>query len=105
MFALGIYDKLTPGALTGGRHVAGTGTMSVDGTVGPIGGIQQKMIAAPAATAPRCSSSRRQLHRGRAAAPDGLRLVRVDSLRTATDALETLDKDGDAATLPTCPVG
>jgi len=39
---LGIIDVLTPGSLTGGRHVATTGAISIDGVVGPIGGIRQK---------------------------------------------------------------
>ena len=34
MFALGIIDKLTPGDLTGGKHIAGTGEIGPDGTVG-----------------------------------------------------------------------
>ena len=42
MFALGIIDKLTPANLTGGRFIAGTGEIEADGTVDPIGGIQQK---------------------------------------------------------------
>ncbi|MGH3472097.1 MAG: YlbL family protein [Nocardioidaceae bacterium] len=46
MFSLAIYDMLTPGPLTDDRFIAGTGTMSVDGVVGPIGGIQQKMAGA-----------------------------------------------------------
>jgi Lon-like protease len=46
MFSLAIYDMLTPGALTGGRNIAGTGTISTDGTVGAIGGIQQKIAGA-----------------------------------------------------------
>ena len=46
MFALGIVDMLTPGNLTGGRFVAGTGEIAADGTVSPIGGIQQKMVGA-----------------------------------------------------------
>ena len=46
MFALAIYDKLTPGSLTGGKKIAGTGEMAPDGTVGPIGGIRQKMAGA-----------------------------------------------------------
>ena len=46
MFALGIVDKLTPGSLTGGAHVAGTGTIDDAGHVGTIGGIPQKMIGA-----------------------------------------------------------
>ncbi len=46
MFSLGIYDKLTPGSLSGGKFVAGTGTIDVSGAVGPIGGIQQKIAGA-----------------------------------------------------------
>lgn len=46
MFALSIYDTLTPGSLTSGGAVAGTGTISADGRVGEIGGIQQKIVGA-----------------------------------------------------------
>lgn len=46
MFALAVYDKLTDGELTGGEDVAGTGTISDTGEVGPIGGIRQKLYAA-----------------------------------------------------------
>lgn len=46
MFALTIYDLLTPGSLTGGKSVAGTGTIDADGVVGEIGGIGQKMVGA-----------------------------------------------------------
>jgi len=46
MFAVGIIDKLTPGFLNGGKNVAGTGTIDGQGKVGPIGGIQQKMVGA-----------------------------------------------------------
>lgn len=46
MFALGLIDKLTPGELNGGKHVAGTGTITALGTVGAIGGIRQKMYGA-----------------------------------------------------------
>lgn len=46
MFALGIMDTLTPGPLTGGHTVSGTGTIDGEGTVGPIGGLPQKMWGA-----------------------------------------------------------
>lgn len=46
MFALGTIDTLTPGAMTGGEHIAGTGTITSEGLVGPIGGIRQKMHGA-----------------------------------------------------------
>jgi Lon-like protease len=48
MFTLGLYDRLTPGDLTGGRTIAGTGTIDCSGRVGPIGGIVQKVAAASA---------------------------------------------------------
>ncbi|MEI7779919.1 MAG: PDZ domain-containing protein [Actinomycetes bacterium] len=51
MFALGIIDRLTPGPVNGGGFVAGTGTISPDGTVGAIGGIGQKVVAARVAGA------------------------------------------------------
>ena len=46
MFSMGIYDVLTPGSLTGGKVIAGTGEIDEDGNVGAIGGIQQKLVAA-----------------------------------------------------------
>src|SRR5690606_53351 len=46
MFALGIVDELTPGPLTGGNDIAGTGTIDATGAVGPIGGIRQKLYGA-----------------------------------------------------------
>ncbi|MFC5448297.1 SepM family pheromone-processing serine protease [Paenibacillus aestuarii] len=46
MFSLEIYNQLTPDDITKGHKIAGTGTIDPDGTVGPIGGIQHKIIAA-----------------------------------------------------------
>ncbi len=51
MFATAIYDTMTPGSLTGGKSVAGTGTIDAEGHVGPIGGIQQKIAGAEEAGA------------------------------------------------------
>lgn len=51
MMTLALYDQLTPDDLTGGRKVAGTGTIGCDGGVGPIGGIEQKVAGAEAAGA------------------------------------------------------
>lgn len=51
MFTLEIYDQLTEGDLAKGHKIAGTGTISSDGTVGPIGGIDQKVVAADKAGA------------------------------------------------------
>jgi PDZ domain-containing protein len=51
MFTLTVYNLVTPGDLTGGRRIAGTGTINLDGKVGPIGGVEQKVAAAEAAGA------------------------------------------------------
>lgn len=51
MMALSIIDVLTPGGITGGKKIAGTGTVDVDGNVGEIGGINLKIEAAEAAGA------------------------------------------------------
>jgi Lon-like protease len=51
MFSLEIYNQLTKEDLTKGYQIAGTGTISPDGTIGPIGGIEQKIIAADKAGA------------------------------------------------------
>ena len=102
MFSLAIYDTLTPGSLTGDAAVAGTGTMSEDGSVGPIGGIQQKIVGARDDGAElflvppdNCADALQ--------APNGdMRLVRADTMHDAVEALETWVDDPDA-TLPTCP--
>lgn len=44
-FTLALIDELTEGDLTGGRDIAVTGTIRLDGTVGPIGGLEQKVSA------------------------------------------------------------
>ncbi|KQR06362.1 signal protein PDZ [Arthrobacter sp. Leaf145] len=102
MFALGIVDNLTPGDLTGGKHIAGTGTITADGNVGAIGGIAQKMIGARQhgatmflAPAANCSDVVGHV-------PDGLQVVKVETLADATAAVERLGSGQDTAGLPTC---
>ena len=46
IFALAVIDKLEPGDLTGGLTVAGSGSITADGDIGPIGGVRQKLYAA-----------------------------------------------------------
>ncbi|GAB2670849.1 YlbL family protein [Kribbella swartbergensis] len=99
-FALAIYDKLTPGPLLAGRHVAGTGTIDALGQVGAIGGIQQKIAGAKddGATiflvpAPNCEAA---LH----ADVEGIQLVKISTLSEAISALEAIGKGTGA--VPTC---
>ncbi|HEX6920660.1 MAG TPA: PDZ domain-containing protein [Actinomycetes bacterium] len=101
MFALGIVDKLTPGALTGGRYVAGTGTIDDTGKVGPIGGITQKLLGAHDAGASVFLVPADDCEQAVKTAPEGLRLVKVDTLATAVDALDAL-RAGRTAQVPTC---
>jgi PDZ domain-containing protein len=90
MFALAIIDKLTPTNLTGGKFIAGTGEIEVDGNVDPIGGIQQKMVAARAAGATIFLTPASNCADAAGAVPAGLRLVKVSTLRGALAALKAL---------------
>lgn len=101
MFALGIIDTLTPGDLTGGRHIAGTGEISVDGTVGPIGGIRQKMRGARGAGAEWFLAPADNCDEVRDNVPDGLTDVRVATLAQAQDAVKAIAA-GKASSLPHC---
>ncbi|MGH8893803.1 MAG: YlbL family protein [Actinomycetes bacterium] len=90
MFALGIVEKLTPGSLTGGAHIAGTGTIDDAGSVGDIGGITQKMIGAHDAGATVFLAPPGNCEEARRTKPDGMRLVRAETLASAVAALETI---------------
>jgi len=89
-FTLGIVDKLTPGDLTGGRTVAGTGTIDGFGNVGPIGGIQQKIAAAAKVGATVFLAPASECADASKAAPRSMTLVKVDTLATAVGALESI---------------
>jgi PDZ domain-containing protein len=101
MFALGIVDKLTPGSLTGGKYIAGTGTIDDQGTVGEIGGITQKMNGARHNGATVFLSPTENCAQAKATKPDGLRLVKVHTLADAVSALDDL-RAGRTADLPHC---
>ena len=51
MMALNVYNNLIPEDITNSLVIAGTGTIEIDGSVGPVGGIKQKVIAAKRAGA------------------------------------------------------
>jgi PDZ domain-containing protein len=87
MFALGIIDKLTPGQLTGGRVIAGTGTIDAKGNVGAIGGIQMKTIGARRAGATVFLAPAGNCAEAKANQPAGLELAKVNTLQDALNAL------------------
>ena len=101
MMSLAIFDTLTPGSLTNGRDIAGTGTITAAGEVGPIGGIQQKIAAARDAgvdlflvPADNCDSIG-------GVDPDGMRLARVSTMHEAVGVIEDW-ADDTSTELPTC---
>lgn len=102
MFALGIIDLLTPGSINGGRHVAGTGTISPDGSVGAIGGIAQKMVAARDAGAVLFLAPKDNCGDVLGHVPAGLTVVAVGSL---TDAINAISAWRAGVSVPSCSSG
>ena len=88
MFTLGIVDKLTTGNLNGGKHVAGTGTISPEGKVGAIGGIAQKMAGARNAGAELFLAPDTNCNEVVNHIPDGLTVAKVSTLTDAVAATE-----------------
>jgi Lon-like protease len=90
MFALGIIDKISHADLTGGRFIAGTGEIEANGTVDPIGGIQQKMVGAREAGATVFLAPASNCPDTAGAVPAGLRVVKVYTLSGAIADLNAL---------------
>lgn len=102
VFALTIIDKLEPGDMTGGKRIAGTGQIAEDGTVSPIGGARQKVVAANEAgveyflsPAGNCAEA------AQAAKGLDMKVVRVDTLDTAVNAIDAMTND-DIGTVTLC---
>nr|WP_169582794.1 S16 family serine protease [Microbacterium sp. MF43] len=102
MFALGIIDTLTPDQLNGGEQFAGTGTITADGEVGPIGGIRQKLWGAKDAGAEWFLAPEANCDEVVGHVPDGLQVFAVETLDDALSALETVRDGGEVDALPTC---
>ena len=103
IFSLGVYDTLTPGSLTGGTDIAGTGTITAKGSVGPIGGIQQKIVAAADAGAKiflvppaNCDSAL-----SADVTEDEIKLVKAPTMHSAVKSLQAYARD-PSAELPAC---
>jgi Lon-like protease len=99
MFALAVVDKLTPGELTGGRFVAGTGVIDAAGSVDPINGVPFKMRRAYDEGATVFLVPAANCEEAVATNPGELQLVRVETLHSAVLALAAL-QDGRPA--PSC---
>ncbi|MEU1214344.1 S16 family serine protease [Streptomyces sp. NPDC005790] len=102
-FSLGIIDKLagdgSGGDLTGGRTVAGTGTIEADGAVGAVGGVSLKTQAARRDGATVFLVPKAECKQAKAERPDGLRLIPVTTLKGAVSSLRALDQGGK---VPSC---
>lgn len=105
MFALAIIDELTPGAMTGGKHVAGTGEIDPAGNVGPIGGARQKVAASTAQGAKLFLSPADNCAEViKAADQSKITVARIDTLDDAQNAVEQYAA-GDTSDLTKCSAG
>lgn len=95
LFSLGIIDKLggggSGGDLTGGRVIAGTGTIDASGTVGAVGGVPLKTQAARRDGATVFLVPQAECADAKAELPKGLRLIPVKTLNGAVNALTALE--------------
>lgn len=101
MMSLAIFDTLTPGSLTDGADVAGTGTITPAGEVGPIGGIQQKIAAARDAGVDLFFVPADNCDGVGGVDPGDMRLARATTMHRAVETLSDWVAD-PAAPLPSC---
>ncbi|MFF8278219.1 S16 family serine protease [Streptomyces lateritius] len=105
LFSLGIVDKLAGdgagGDLTGGRTIAGTGTIEPDGTVGAVGGVSLKTQAAGRDGASVFLVPKAECSEAEAELPQGMRLIPVSTLNDAVSSLKALER-GQEAQIPSC---
>lgn len=100
MFSLAVYDTLTPGSLTDGAVIAGTGTIDDAGNIGPIGGIAQKIVGAGDAGAQLFFVPKDNCSDVKGIDTD-MELVKATTMHGALDSLEAWTADHDAD-LPRC---
>ncbi|MDY6055152.1 PDZ domain-containing protein [Micrococcus sp.] len=102
MFSLAVIERLTPGAMTGGERIAGTGTVDADGHVGPIGGIAQKVQGAADAGARVFLAPAENCAELAGRVPEGITVYAVDTLHTARGVVEAVGRDESPQGVPTC---
>jgi PDZ domain-containing protein len=103
MFSLSIIDLLSEGALNGGKYVAGTGTIAADGSVGPIGGIRLKMIAAKNAGAEYFLAPAANCSEVVGNVPEGLKVRAVASIDEALEFMTDIREQNPISPKPNCP--
>ena len=101
MFALGVVDEITPGSLTGGKDISGTGTIDMTGQVGPIGGIQQKMAGARESGSTFFLAPASNCNEVTGHEPKGMQVFAVNTLHEAIAATEAI-ASGNTSGLATC---
>jgi len=101
MMSLAIFDTLTPGSMTDGADIAGTGTITPAGAVGPIGGIQQKIAAARDAGAELFLVPADNCDGIGGVATGDMRLAKATTMHGAVETLADWVADHDAR-LPSC---
>jgi PDZ domain-containing protein len=102
MLAIGLYDKLTPGALADGEKFAGTGTITAAGDVGAIGGIRQKMYGAKNAGADFFLAPASNCDEVVGHVPAGLQVFAMSTLEQGIDIVKTVADGGDTSKLARC---
>ncbi|MFE5942597.1 S16 family serine protease [Streptomyces sp. NPDC056480] len=105
LFSLGIVEKLdgdgAGGDLTGGRIIAGTGTIEADGSVGAVGGVSLKTQAAARDGATVFLVPKAECSDAQAELPKGMRLIPVTALSDAVASLKALEQGQDSK-VPAC---
>lgn len=100
--ALAIYDKLTPGELTGGQKIAGTGTITPDGQIGPIGGVKQKMYGAKRAGVNWFLVPSENCEQVIGSIPDGLTVIKVSTIQDSLRAVKAIANNTGTDRLLSC---
>lgn len=91
MHTIAIIDALTEGELTKGHIVAGTGTIDLDGSVGSIGGVRQKVVGAEAAGAEFILVPSGNYESALTAQRESIEIIPVATLTEAIEFLEGLE--------------
>ncbi len=87
MMALNVYNLLTEDDITNGKKIAGTGTIEIDGSIGPVGGVKQKVIAAKRANAGLILVPTANYEEASVFADDNTQIVAVDSFDNALNVI------------------